>query len=521
MEKYNFTMQHLYGEDHQHITKILNILQATNIEESFIRKIYASTPMLNPSEEEYKLYAELAKNAFNFFMDRNPLKSKVKIYQVSNKNIISDHTVIEIVSDESPFLFDSTICLLKRMNVDIERVAHPNIFVRRDKKGDLLHIDEDLQKNGKKELFIQIRTEPSLDKVTIQKIEEELEEVIALVKVAVDDWKNIVQELQSYINKFHSYTSFIDKDYQEQQEFLEKIKENYFVFLGSVQCDVKEHEVSFVEDTSLGILKPQLDQFIPLFNRNVFSESFFRNKINFISIGKLGKTSVIHREANLDYLCFKELDSKGQLVKFRLFVGLFTSILYYQSATLIPIIRGKLKYILDKSGFAHDSYAGKELISIVESLPRDELFQNPAEFLFPILMEIYALLFHPELRLFLRKQGETTSCLLFLPLELANVSNIKKLKSALSFEYGPIVDYHFKQINNSRLCYYHFIIDSKLAKGSFSDIDRVEQELKSITRPWDDNLYDLLLKEYGKNKGRDLFYRFHQAFPVAYKEANI
>ena len=521
MEKYNFTMQHLYGEDHQHITKILNILQASNIEESFIRKIYASIPMLNLSEAEYKLYAELAKNAFNFFMDRDPLKSKIKIYQGSSKYIISDHTVIEIVSDESPFLFDSTICLLNRLNIDVERVAHPNIFVRRDQKGNLLHIDEDLHDNGKKELFIQIRTSHSLDKPTIQKIEKELEEVLSLVKIAVDDWKSLVHDLQSYINKFNSYESFVDKDYQEQQEFLEKIKENYFVFLGSVQCYINSYEVSVIEDSVQGILKLQLDQFIPLFNRTIFSENFFKNKDNFISIGKLGKTSVIHREANLDYLCFKELDSEGDLIKIRLFVGLFTSILYYQSATLIPIIRGKLKYILNKSGFSHDSYAGKELISIVESLPRDELFQSSAELLFPILMEIYALLFHPELRLFLRKQGETVSCLLFLPLELANVSNIRKLKSALSFEYGPIVNHHFKQINNSRLCYYHFIIDSKLAKGSLADIDRVEQELRSITRPWDDNLYDLLLKEYGKNKGREFFYNFHQAFPVAYKEATI
>ena len=135
-------------------------------------------------------------------------------------------------------------------------------------------------------------------------------------------------------------------------------------------------------------------------------------------------------------------------------------------------------------------------------------------------MEVYALLFSPQLRLFVRKQGESLSCLLFLPLEIANADNVRKLKTALSFEYGPIVNHYFSQVNGSKLCYYHFIIDSKLSIKQLPNITKVEKELYSITKPWDESLNDLLLNAYGKSKGRNIFNDFNKAFPTSYRERN-
>ena len=84
MEKYDFTKHHFYGENHNHITKIIDILQAGNLEASFIRKFYAAVPMFNLSEEDYKIYSELAKNAFNLLQEHSN-KPKVKVYQKNPK----------------------------------------------------------------------------------------------------------------------------------------------------------------------------------------------------------------------------------------------------------------------------------------------------------------------------------------------------------------------------------------------------------------------------------------------------
>ncbi len=521
MEKYDFTMQHLYGENHHHITKILGILQAGNLEEVFVRKFYATIPMLNLTENDYNLYAALARNAFNFLQEHNRSKSKVKLYQGSRKSAETDHTIIEILSRDMPFLFDSAMCLLNRLHIDVERVAHPTIFVRRDKNGKLLSIDKALNEGGEEEIIIQILTSHSLEKDLALRIEAELNSILSLVEHAVNDWKKILEPLQLYISDFDKELIGSKELHLEQKEFLEKMRDKYFVFLGAAQYNFDKENRVLVKNSALGILKPDLAEFEPLLDSSIFTTNFFEKNHDLISIGKLNKVSVIHRDANLDCLCLKILDEQGKVKTALVFIGLFTSILYYQSATLIPIIRNKLNLVLEKAGFSSHSYAGKELVSIVEAMPRDELFEISPNELFPLVMEIYALLFTPELRLFLRKKGGSLSCLLFLPLEIANAENVRRLKAALAFEYGPIVSHSFAQVNSSKLCYYYFIIDSKNANLDTSDLAQIEQDLRSITKPWEDNLRALLRKEFGKNKGLELFNNFRQAFPVSYKENAI
>lgn len=496
MEKYDFTKRHLYGENHHHITKILGLFQASKLEEAFVRKFYATVPMLELNEDDYRLYVNLAKSAFNFF-NNFAAKAKVKLYQENQE----DHTVIEILSADMPFIFDSVICLLNRLNIDIDRVTHPSIAAQRDDKGNLIDIND----SGKHELIIQIRTIHALEPKVAEQIEIELKTILGLVAHAVEDWQKIIAQVGEY-------TAVND----EQQEFLKLMKDKYFVFLGSCSYDFQNQKKSL--DKSYGILKAQLDVFEGLFDATIFTDNFFKQSEELLLIGKLNKASTIHRDANIDYLCLKVLDEQKKIKKVFVFIGLFTSILYYQSATLIPIIREKLSYILKIAGFSAHSYAGKELVSIVEALPRDELFQTSAEKLYPMIMEIYALSFSPELRIFLRTQGETLSCLLFLPTVLTSSENMRKIKAALAFEYGPIVSQYFAQINNSRLCYYHFFIDTKGVKVNETEIPKVEQELIASTKPWEDSLYEILYKAHGKVRGRQMFARYNSAFPLSYRE---
>jgi glutamate dehydrogenase len=520
MEKYDFTMKHLYGENHHHITKILNILQAGNLEEAFVRKFYATIPMLNPTDNEYNLYAVLARNAFDFIkLYDSKSGSKIQLYQGQDDGKKTDHTIIEIISQDLPFLFDSAMCLLNRLEISIDRVAHPSIVVSRDQKGNLLAINDLAEESGTREIIIQIVTSHALTDELVEKIKNELNYILPLVERAVFDWENVLQQLDGYQKNFLNSAIGKKNIQQEQLEFLEKMREKYFVFLGSVEYNFADNKKVPSADTALGILKLSLDELDPLVRSAMFGESFFESANHLISIGKLNKTSSVHREANLDCLCLKILNEQGKIEKALVFIGLFTSILYYQSATLIPIIREKLQKVLDKAGFSSHSYVGKELVSIVESLPRDELFDISDQNLFSLIMEIYALLFAPELRIFLHKKGANLSCLVFLPLEIANADNLRKLRAALAFEYGPIMSHSFGQVNSSKLCYYYFIIDAKNTDWNNSDLSQIESNLKSITKPWNDSLKTLLFKEYGKNKGIEVFHKFEQAFPASYKES--
>ena len=90
---------------------------------------------------------------------------------------------------------------------------------------------------------------------------------------------------------------------------------------------------------------------------------------------KANAKSIVHRRAYLDYVGIKTFDKKGALTGELRVVGLFTSTAYTRSVMKIPYLRSKAETVIQKSGFDPSDHSGKALINVLESYPRDELFQ--------------------------------------------------------------------------------------------------------------------------------------------------
>ena len=73
--------------------------------------------------------------------------------------------------------------------------------------------------------------------------------------------------------------------------------------------------------------------------------------------------------------------------------------------------------MLERAGFTADSYDGQDLIEILESYPRDELFQISVDDLLGISLGVLRLRERRQLKLFLRKDlyGRFMSCMVYLP----------------------------------------------------------------------------------------------------------
>ena len=56
-------------------------------------------------------------------------------------------------------------------------------------------------------------------------------------------------------------------------------------------------------------------------------------------------------------------------------VGLFTSTAYTRSIPRIPFLRLKADMVMQRSGYPPNSHSGKALSNVLETFPRDELFQ--------------------------------------------------------------------------------------------------------------------------------------------------
>jgi glutamate dehydrogenase len=138
-----------------------------------------------------------------------------------------------------------------------------------------------------------------------------------------------------------------------------------------------------------------------------------------VLINKANQRSTIHRGVHLDTVMVKKFNARGNTVGQSLFVGLFTSTVYTQQVQSIPVIRRKVTQVVDGSGFSPNDHDGKALIHILETLPRDELFQIGTAELRDMATGILHLQERQKVAMFVRRDpsGRYVSCLVYVPRE--------------------------------------------------------------------------------------------------------
>ncbi len=127
--------------------------------------------------------------------------------------------------------------------------------------------------------------------------------------------------------------------------------------------------------------------------------------------------SPVHRRVPLDYIGIKRFDRSGKLVGEHRFCGLFTSTAYTQSARTIPYLRRKTDNIIRRAGFDPSSHSGKALVNVLETYPRDELFQIDEDTLYQFALAVLQLDERPRVRVLPRHDrfDRFVSVLVYIP----------------------------------------------------------------------------------------------------------
>src|ERR1700760_4766371 len=110
--------------------------------EAFVRQYYHWVP-----EEDLRgraradLYGA-AMAHWQLVLEREPGEAKVRVYNPDPERDgwSSPHTVLEIASDDMPFIVDSVQMELSREDFTIDLVIHPVIRVRRDDDGRVVEV---------------------------------------------------------------------------------------------------------------------------------------------------------------------------------------------------------------------------------------------------------------------------------------------------------------------------------------------------------------------------------------------
>jgi glutamate dehydrogenase len=497
--------------------------------EAFIRQYYRWVAPDDLEERTPENLYGAALAHFEFAKHRAPGEAKVRVY---NPNTAEDgwespHTAVEIVTDDMPFLIDSVAMELNRRGFGVHMIIHPVLLIERDERGELQEIlPQHAEPNGAKpESVIHAEVQRHTDEDELDELHGHLRQVLREVRAAVEDWQPMRANALEIAEEVGQRAAN-NPDAAEVREFLTWLADDHYTFLGYREytlhhADNGELTLDTVKDTGLGILRqPAGEQTTTRFNSLPPGVRALALEPYLLTLTKANSRSTIHRAAYLDYIGIRRFDPEtGEVTGERRFLGLYTTAAYRQSPREVPILRRKVEAILRRADFPPHSHNHKALLEILETHPRDELFQTPVGELFEIAMGILTLGERQRLRLFIRRDtfGRFLSVLVFVPRDRYNTENRRRIESILRNQFrASSIDYTTR-VSESVLVRLHYMIYTEPALTRDFDAREIETMLVAATRSWNDDLDAALLAEYGEEQAAALMRRYGDAFPLGYR----
>lgn len=449
------------------------------------------------------------------------------------------HSVVEVVTDDMPFLVDSVTNELSRQGRGIHVVIHPQVLVRRDLTGQLIEIltpgsRDALPHDALTESWIHVEIDRETDRADLKQISSDLLRVLSDVREAVEDWEKMrdaALRIAEDLPREPVADDLRSTEIEEARELLRWLADDHFTFLGYREYSLTEDDaLAAVPGTGLGILRSdphhstdESHPVSPSFNRLPRDARAKAREHKLLVLTKANSRATVHRPSYLDYVGVKRFDEQGNVIGERRFLGLFSSAAYTESVRRVPVIRRKVAEVLDKAGFSPNSHDGRDLLQILETYPRDELFQTPVDQLEAIATSVLYLQERRRLRLYLRQDeyGRYYSALVYLPRDRFNTTVRLRIIDILKEELGGTSVDFTAWNTESILSRLHFVVrvpqGTELTPLTDADVERIEGRLVDAARSWEDGFAEALNAEMGEERAAELLRRYGNAFAEGYK----
>ncbi|PWC36664.1 NAD-glutamate dehydrogenase [Azospirillum sp. TSO35-2] len=500
--------------------------------ERFVKRFYANVPpddLLRATPEQ--LYgAALA--MWQWGQQRQPGTAKVRVYapRLDEHGWQSDRSVVEIVNDDMPFLVDSVTAELNRQGVTVHLVIHPVTRVVRDADGRIVELLEpgEEQAGARDESFMHCSIDPLSDPAAQARLREGIERILRDVRAAVEDWSPMRARIRAARDDIaHAPDS---EESHEAADFLAWVDDGNMTLLGSRQYiatmgdDRTEPWLELVDGSGLGVLRdPETTVFDEHGHAAILPAEIraFLHQPRALLVTKGTRQATVHRSVPLDALLVKRFDDQGNVVGGTLAVGLFTSGAYNRSPREIPFLRRKVARVMGRAGFDPQGHDGKALLNILETYPRDELFQTPSDELYETALGILHLQERQRLALFVRRDPfeRFVSALVFVPRDRYDTALRRKIQAMLETAFQGTCASTFTQLSDSALARLHLTVKTEQGRVPTVDIEELEARLVQISRSWADRLRDALIEAHGEEIGNARLRRYADAFPAGYREA--
>jgi glutamate dehydrogenase len=417
---------------------------------------------------------------------------------------LSGSTLLQIVTDDRPFLVDSVTMEITRQDWTIRHVFHPQLVVARNADGELV---SDGTGHATPESWMTFVIYPPLG-VAAQERADQLvagvREVLTEVRLVTDDWTAMRQQLSDAVDLLGTspYDPRTD-DRDAARDLLRWLRDDNFTLLGYQEYVYDGSRYAPVPDTGLGVLRTETDPFdaLPTAEERgvlVFTKDSVRARV--------------HRPVYRDYVGVRVLDDTGAIIGERRFVGVLSSPAYTEPVTRIPILVPKAVEILHRSGYGSESHGYKGLLATLNTYPRDALLHASADELYPIVERIATLGERRQVRVFCHRDPwhRFVNCLVYLPRDRYTTATAEQIQQILCERFGGTAVEHSALVTESVMTRLDVVV--RLADGAPTEVDlgALDDDLTEATRTWDERFIDHVYEWPSERRG--------VSFPDSYKE---
>ncbi|TDH58142.1 phage capsid protein, partial [Dankookia rubra] len=438
------------------------------------------------------------------------------------------HAVAELVTDDMPFLVDSALGALARQGRVVRQLLHPVVPVRRDPAGRLLALGEP---GGAPESMMRItlgaqpaamlpgqaRTAPD----DWAGLEAALEKALADVRLAVSDFERMAAALRRAGEELAMAPPGSEPG---GIAFLRWMAEDNFVLLGHRRLALgPAGEVSILAEENLGLLR---DASLPVFDvlrdpaklpaavRAALAEP------TPVTVAKANMRSTVHRPQHADVVATRIYGPGGQVVGGRLFLGLFAAAAYNRNPRSIPMLAEKVGRILTAAGLDPEGHDGRALRNILDTWPRDELFQAPEAAILDAARRALDLQIRPRPALVLRPDpfGRFVSAIVWLPRDTFDTRLRERVGQMLARAFAGHLSAFAIAMGDSPLARIHYIVGTEPGRVPPVDGAVLEAAIAQAARSFPDRLAEALAAERGEGGAAAALARWRDGFPAAYRE---
>jgi len=499
--------------------------------EAFARYFYATVTFDDLEDRRLDDLYGATLSVWHFIQQFDSADPKVRVFNpdYEEHGWQSSHTFVAVLHEDMPFLVDSVRIELNRRGITVHAIHNAVLATERGEASRLQRVASPREADAPsgRESLIVIEIDRHSDPGTLGELQASLHEVLVDVRTAVTDFEPMREKVKAAIEELRQGCppATDPEDHREAIDFLEWLLHENFTFLGYDAYETVEQggkqRLTKVSGSELGVFR--LDQ--PRYRERIRTElgvedGQFVLVPELLSFAKSAHHARVHRPTYPDYISVDRYDERGNLVGEHRFLGLFTATVYNESPRNVPILRRRLKAVMEIAGFNPKGHNGKQLLQILEVYPRDDLFQIGTQELAETALGILSIRERRRVRLFIREDrpGRFYSCLVYVPRDVFSTELRVRIQNLLCEELDATFGDFNTYLSESVLARIQFILRFKGDRPVAYDLKRLEAKVARLARNWRDDLQAACIEGFGEEQANRLMDRFRDAFPASYRD---